>query len=236
MTFHALTVQVLEATRFALSDAPLDFERDNRAAIDENWRHEIAAKPRLWNGDAYLFDDVRIDGRTLSATGHRTDFATFLYWRAMGRPAGLTHITGTSLPVTADGALMAIRMAEHTANAGEYYFPAGSFDAADLMDGHFDVTANIRRELAEETGIVVHNEHFDGRFAAIFDRNAWHIARRSRLALSQAECVEAVSRHQAATGDDEISGLLTVRADDGSADLLKPYARCLAGWHFDHPF
>ncbi|WP_193176615.1 hypothetical protein [Oricola nitratireducens] len=227
-------IRRLKTLRLALSDAPLRFEKENRPAIEAHWAAAVAANPRLWNGPSFMFEDVRLEGGKLTGTGHRTDFATFLHWRDNGRPAGVVHITGTSLPVTRDGALFAVRMAQHTANPGAIYFPAGSFDAADVIDGMFDVTRNIARELAEETGLGFHEADAEASLTAVFDRGAIHITRRNLLAADFAGCAARLNRHQAETGDDEVDGAIAIRRGDGSLRALKPYAKALAEWHFEN--
>lgn len=59
-----------------LGDGPLAFEHANRPAIDAYWEKATAQMPRLWNGPAFLFEDVRLEGVRLIATARRTDFAT----------------------------------------------------------------------------------------------------------------------------------------------------------------
>lgn len=222
----------LDSTELRLTDAPLDFAVRHADAIAAYWQNARSARPRLWNGPQFMFTDVRVDGDVLAGTGHRTDFSTFLYWRDRGRPRSVTHITGTSLPVTADGALLVVRMAAHTANAGQLYFPAGSLDPADAVDGAVDIDANIRRELSEETGLAPAPDLFDDRIVAACVDNAWHVARRCWLDLTFAECAEQVRAHQADTGDDEIDAVVAVRSAD-EAGQLRNYARELALWHFE---
>lgn len=217
------------------ADGPLAFERDNRPAIEAHWAVTLAANPRLWNGPFFLFEDVRLEGGVLRGCARRTDFATFLYWRDSGRPETAVHVTGTSLPVTADGALLAVRMAAHTANAGAVYFPAGSFDAADIVDGAFDVSGNIARELQEETGLAFDAARAEDAFTAVFDRGAWHVARRNRLTDDFDACLHTIERHRAQGGDDEIETAIAVRPGGAELGLLKPHARALAEWHFANP-
>lgn len=224
----------LEGVRLATGERRLSFDAENRAEIERYWQAALAASPRLWNGPFFMFEDVRIEGGVLSATGRPTDFATFLFWRDNGRPAGATHITGTSMPVMADGSLFAIRMAAHTANAGKIYFPAGSFDAADITGGHFDVTCNIGRELAEETGLEFREADADSAFTAVCIAGAIHVTRRNRMPFDFAEAAERLRRHQAETGDDEIEAAVAVTARGQALGHLKPYARALADWHFEN--
>lgn len=229
MTFqvHAIDLPIL-TTRSR-------FEAANRVAIDAQWEEEVKANPRLWNGEQFLFEDVRVEEGVLRGIGYRTDFATFLYWRRnrYSSTAMPTHIAATTLPVTSDGALLTIRMAPHTANPGEYYFPAGSLDDHDVIDGHISIDANIRRELLEETGIAYPlAEQPEPYIVAIVD-NAWHIARRFDLPLSVDQARDAIAQHQAATGDDETDAVEGIYKPEQTAKL-KPYARLLAEWHFDN--
>lgn len=221
----------IATTDLVLDASPLDYAEANRAAIKAYWRRLMVGKDRLWNGPFFLFNHVALTDGHLSGRAHRTDYATFLHWRDHGRPAPNIHLTGTSMPVTADGVLIAVRMAAHTVNAGQVYFPAGSLDECDLVGGRFDVTGNIRRELAEETGLKPPLAAFEAGFAACRLHSAWFLARRCRLELTFEACQRRFAAHQAETGDDEASELLAISGPD-DAEGLSPYARALALWHF----
>lgn len=224
----------LRDVRLIAGEGRLSFETENRADIERYWQAALAANPRLWNGPFFMFEDVRIADGSLTGTGRATDFATFLFWRDNGRPAGVMHITGTSMPVMADGSLFAIRMAAHTANAGNLYFPAGSFDAADVTGGRFDVTGNIARELAEETGLGFSEADAETAFTAVRVARAIHVTRRNRLPFGFPEALDRLRRHQADTGDDEIETAVAVTPQGEALGHLKPYARALADWHFEN--
>ena len=211
------------------------FETENRAAIDAHWAAVVRDNPRLWNGVQFLFEDVRVDGDVLRGVGYRTDFATFLYWRDhRDQPGEMpTHIAGTTMPVTSDGALLTIRMSEHTANPGEYYFPAGSLDDQDVIDNHISIDANVSRELLEETGLHAPTDLDQEPYVVAIDRGAWHIARRFQLPLTVEEARQTIGAHQSATGDDETDQVIGIYNRD-EAQKLKLYARMLAMWHFDN--
>lgn len=222
----------LDSARLTISDAPLVFAERNRGAIAAHWDLVVPHDQRLWNGPQFLFTDVSCAGGVLSATGHRTDYAAFLYWRDHKRDGTATHIAGSSLPVTTDGAIVAARMAAHTSNAGRLYFPAGALDPDDVRDGVIDITASIRRELAEETGLAPSKAAFDPFMVAARGDHAWFVARRCRLDLTFDACVAQMRAHQAETGDDELAELVAIRAPR-EAEMLVPYARALALWHLD---
>src|SRR5262245_66474410 len=52
-----------------------------------------------------------------------------------------------------DGAFLLGVMNAHTAAAGGIYFPAGVPDPDDVVHGCVDFDRNVRREIAEETGL-----------------------------------------------------------------------------------
>jgi 8-oxo-dGTP pyrophosphatase MutT (NUDIX family) len=222
----------LDSTQLTVTEAPLAFAERHADAIAAHWERVIPHNQRLWNGPQFLFTDVSCEGGVLSATGHRTDYATFLYWRDHDRDGSAVHVTGSSLPVTADGAIVAARMAAHTSNAGKHYFPAGSLDPDDVKDGRIDITANIRREMAEETGLAPPEPAFDPFMMAARGDHAWSVGRRCWLDENFAACEVRFRAHQAATGDDEVAHLVAIRTPK-EADILVPYARALALWHFE---
>ena len=89
MGFDVPTGQILpvEAVDVRLDPAPHPFEVGNRAAIAENWKHEIAANPALFNGTVVLLSELAYVDRRLAGRAHAVDFATFLYWRHEPRRA-----------------------------------------------------------------------------------------------------------------------------------------------------
>ena len=210
-------------------DEPLAFELAHRRQIDAYWNQRLEANPRLWNGPFFLFTDAHMDGQTLRARGHRTDFATFLYVRHVdrGRDFNVMHITGTSLPVTSDNAIVAMEMASHTANAGHIYYPAGSFDPQDLVDGHLDPMTNVRREMAEEIGMKLDVDDFQRQWVGVMSDDTWHVALPVHLPMTFAECERHFVNYQAESGDDELARIVPVRSK-ADAKPLRPFARLLA--------
>jgi 8-oxo-dGTP pyrophosphatase MutT (NUDIX family) len=60
---------------------------------------------------------------------------------------------GASLIRSAEGYVLLGRQAPGQLNSGRIYPPSGVIDDGDVCDGAIDIDANIRRELAEETGL-----------------------------------------------------------------------------------
>lgn len=134
------------------SEHPLMIAR--RAEIEANWELEYAANPQLFNGELLLHRDLRLDADgKIRGVAHLAPYASVLWWRKQAERPIAEHFFSIAVPITRDGALLAIRMADHTANAGRVYCAAGSLDAHDIVGGTVDPVHNLFREVAEETGI-----------------------------------------------------------------------------------
>jgi hypothetical protein len=70
--------------------------------------------------------------------------------------------------VSSDGAVIAIRMGQHTANPGRVYCRGGlAGSRTTWRDGYCDIDGNMAREVLEETGLVAFDaQPFDGYFMA----------------------------------------------------------------------
>ncbi len=111
-----------------------------RASIPGSWRTaprsrktgraKFAANPALFNGRMVFqrnlsFADGRIEGEAYLAP-----FATFLHWRRLARPAGGYHLFALPLPISSDGALIAIRMGPAHRQSRTRQLPPGSWTKA----------------------------------------------------------------------------------------------------------
>ncbi|MCZ7596110.1 MAG: NUDIX hydrolase [Hyphomicrobium sp.] len=127
-----------------------------REEIARDWRRRLTENPQLFDGAVYLMREYALDGAGLIGTLFRTDFKTFLYWRAL--PGSLTEPVreafGASLIRSADGYVLLGRQGPGQLNSGRIYPPGGLIDTADVRGGTIDMDASIARELAEETGLA----------------------------------------------------------------------------------
>ncbi len=160
-----------------LDPSPHPFERDNADAIAENWQREIAAKPALFDGTVVLLSEFGYADRRLFGRCHAVRYSTFLYWRR-DRVGTAAHAFAHPMLVTKDNALVAIRMAAHTVNAGSVYFAAGSFEPEDFPDGVVDPHGNMVREVLEETGLDISDARRGERHYALATERGTVIFRR----------------------------------------------------------
>jgi 8-oxo-dGTP pyrophosphatase MutT (NUDIX family) len=109
----------------------------------------------IWNGRVLLLSQWRLEDATLHGSYFETAFADFVAWRDWNCPdRTVANCFGMGALRAADGAFLLGVMASHTVNAGRIYFPAGTPDPADIVDGRVDLAGNVTRELAEETGLT----------------------------------------------------------------------------------
>jgi len=76
---------------------------------------------------------------------------------------------GAAAIVAADGAVLLGVMGEHTVQAGRVYFPCGTPDRNDIVDGRVDLDLSAQRELREETGLDVAEFTAEPGWTAVFD-------------------------------------------------------------------
>src|SRR3984957_6279604 len=131
------------------------FVEERRGEIDAHFALKLREKPELWNGRVLLGRDPDFTGDRFRATWFETDFASLLAWRDWGfRDPGVFNGFGMGAMRCADGAFVMGEMGQHTANAGQVYFPAGTPDRDDLRGGTVDIAGSVVREIEEETGLT----------------------------------------------------------------------------------
>jgi 8-oxo-dGTP pyrophosphatase MutT (NUDIX family) len=134
--------------------APWAFAEEKRAEIAAHFAKVREAKPAVWNGRVLLCRNPRADNGVHRAEYFETDFASFLAWRDWGFPdRSVFNSFGSGALRSADGAFVLGRMNVQTANAGRIYFPAGTPDPNDVVEGRVDLAMSIAREVAEEVGL-----------------------------------------------------------------------------------
>lgn len=204
---------------------------DGRAAqIERNWRRETAANPHLFNGTMVFQRRLSFDAGHIEGEAHMVPYAAFLHWRRSGRGEGGHHLFAMPLILSADGALMAIRMAGTTANPGRVYPPAGSLDAGDVRGGLCDLVGNMRRETMEETGLDLGGMAADPAFRAVHAENTVALFRVYRSPLSEAALGAQVEAHIAAEAQPEIAALIGIRSADPEAHDYPAFMPPVLDW------
>lgn len=198
-------------------------EAGNEDAIAAFWTEQQQRNPALFDGRFFVLDRWQIDEEGLHGVCRETRYAAYLHWRADGfTSAGLNAF---AMPVvrSRDGAVLIGRMAGWTANAGIWYMPAGSIDAADVLaDGSIDLEGNISRELQEEIGLSIEPHQMSREWALVFVRGRLAMFREIRLAISSRELLELAGNYLAQEEKPELDALKLVTRQADYAGLQTP--------------
>ena len=217
-----------------LDPAPHPFERGNVEAIAAGWAAASAANPALFDGAMVLLSALNYSQGRLCGVCHVVRYSTFLHWRRHRDTKEAHHAFAHAMPVSSEGALLAIRMAPHTLNAGKVYFAAGSFGPQDFAGGRIDIQANMAREVAEETGLDLDAAQPEVRHYLISTAGGVVIFRRYRFARTADALAASVRAHIVVDPDPEISEPV-VLADRASRPAgLMAYMPALIDWHFSN--
>jgi len=215
-----------------LDSGPHPFERDNQAAIAENWRREMGAKPALFDGTVVLLSALSYRDNRLVGRCHAVKYSTFMLWRKDRQGTGAEHAYAHAMLVAGDNALVAIRMGAHTVNAGRVYFAAGSFEPIDFRDGLVDVDFNMIREVGEETGLDLSGAERGKRWHALSTPSGTVIFRRYRVAEPADEIARRIRAFVATEAEPEIEGPVIIRDAADLPDGLMGHMQPLIEWHF----
>jgi 8-oxo-dGTP pyrophosphatase MutT (NUDIX family) len=153
--------RLLEVGELDLSfePSPWAFAERRADSIAAHWARLRQAKPMLFNGRVLLLGRRAIETGPngilkLSGAFFETDYADYLAWEEFGDvEEPVSNCFSMAAIRGDDGAFLLGEMAQHTVNAGQIYFPAGTPDPSDIFDDKVDLEASARRELLEETGV-----------------------------------------------------------------------------------
>lgn len=146
----------IDGLELAFVPKPWAFANERRVEIDAFFAAMRQEKPTLWNGRVLLMHHQVLEAGILRGDYLETDYASFAAWRHWGRPpAGVRDCFGAAAIIAQDGAVLLGVMGAETFNAGLIYFPCGTPDPDDIVEGKVDLELSVRRELKEETGLDV---------------------------------------------------------------------------------
>lgn len=237
MTFDIprLSVVRVDEIDVSLDPAPHPFELSHADAIEANWQAESAANPAFFDGRIVLLSQLSYREGRLVGVCHPIRFATFLYWRRERNAAGAAHSFAYAVLVARDGALVAIRMGSHTANPGQVYFAAGSFEPEDFPDGRVDIDRNMRREVGEETGIDLAAARREETAHICSIDNSTVIFRRYHIDRTAESIAEDIAAFVAGQAEPEIEGAVILRGVGDITASMRPHMQAVVRWHFSTP-
>ena len=199
-------------------DQPWPWAAENRRLVEDHWARLTRANSALYNGRVLIRRGQTLTDGRLSLDYVETDYASFIAFRDHGFPDP-TSGNGFAMAAlrSSDGAFLLGRMADHTANPGKVYFPAGTPDPGDVLpDGTVDLAGSVLRELEEETGLAVQDLELTDHWTATFAGARTAMMREMRVP-GEAEAVRAHVRAFLGSQErPELSDIVLVR---GLADI-----------------
>jgi 8-oxo-dGTP pyrophosphatase MutT (NUDIX family) len=218
----------VERLDLAFAPRPWPFAEERRAEIDAFFAELQRQNPALWNGRVLLLYRQRVSGGVFEGDYLETDYASFLAWRRWGSPpAGVRDCFSAAAIVSSDGAVLLGEMGPHTANAGKIYFPCGTPDPSDIVDGKVDLAWSVERELKEETGLDIAAFAAEPGWTTVVDGPLIVQVRTLRSAQPADELRARMLAHLASEAQPELSDIRIVR---GPADYAPAMPAFVMAW------
>ena len=221
------TVDRLELT---FAPRPWAFATERRAEIDAYFAALKRKNPSLWNGRILMLYEQRLEQGIFHGAYLETDYASFAAWIGWGWPqAGVYDCFGTGAIMASDGAFLLGVMSARTLNAGHIYFPCGTPDPSDIVDGKVDLDFSVRRELEEETGLSVAEFETEPGWTMVVDGSLIAQVKVFRARDTAEQLRERILAHLA---HEERPELVDIRIARGPADLdakMRGFVRTFLG-------
>ncbi|MCZ4289936.1 NUDIX hydrolase [Hoeflea alexandrii] len=225
----------IDAVRLRVDSAEHPWRMAEHATIEAHWAREQVERPWLFNGTVMMHRGLALEDGAISGVSHRAPYAALLHWVKSQPEADAWHLFGSAVILSSDGAMMLIRMAAKTANAGKVYAPAGSLDESDIKDGMVDVEGSIYREAREETGLDLTRAAAEKRLLCW--RQGGRVAVFRRFLLEETADVLAgrIREHIRTDPEEEIEDVVVVRAPEDAGPTAPPYMQAMVDFHFAAP-
>jgi 8-oxo-dGTP pyrophosphatase MutT (NUDIX family) len=124
-------------------------------------------------------------------------------------------------------------MGQQNFNAGSIYFPCGTPDPSDIIDGKVDLDFSVRRELKEETGIDAAGLEIEPGWTTVIDGPLIaHI--KTLRSHESAETLRArMLAHLAREAQPELSNVRIVRGPADFDPAMPGFVTAFLRYHFD---
>ncbi len=212
---------------------PWAFAVERRAEIEAFFAELQRERPAVWNGRVLLMHRMDMADGVLRGDYLETDYASFAAWCHWGRPeAGVYDCFGGAAVLSADGAFLLGVMAADTAHAGEIYFPAGTPDPSDIVDGSVDLDVSVRRELKEETGLDEAAFSAEPGWTAVVDGSLIALIKVLRSHESADALQARVRDHLRTEQHPELAGIRVVRGPADFEPAMPPFVQAFLADRF----
>jgi len=219
MSLRAPNKEIVEIDRAEIAVEPRSwqFAIDRRDEIVRHFARLTRQRSGIWNGRVLLMHRYAIAAdRALRGACFETDYASLCAWRDWDFPdRSVFNFFAAGALCCADGAYLLGEMAPDTAGAGRLYFPCGTPEPDDVAAGGVvDLAENLRRELAEETGLDSGEFEAQPGWTVIIDRCYVALLKRLTAREPAAALRARIMRHIAGETRPELVDIRIVRGAD----------------------
>ncbi len=123
-------------------------------------------------------------------------------------------------------------MGEHTFNAGQVYFPCGTPDPDDVIEGRVDLDSSVRRELKEETGLDMDEFTVEPSWTAVIDGTLIAQIKVMRSALRADELRTRILGNLASQQQPELADICIVRGPADVDPAMRSFIKAFLFHHF----
>jgi 8-oxo-dGTP pyrophosphatase MutT (NUDIX family) len=228
------TVFAIDQLDLTFDPRPWPFAAERRADIDAFFANLQREKPAVWNGRVLMMHDYALSDGVFRGRYLETDYASFAAWCTWRRPpAGTYDCFGAGAVIAADNAVLLGVMGQQNFNAGSIYFPCGTPDPSDIIDGKVDLDFSVRRELKEETGIDAAGLEIEPGWTTVIDGPLIaHI--KTLRSHESAETLRArMLAHLAREAQPELSNVRIVRGPADFDPAMPGFVTAFLRYHFD---
>jgi 8-oxo-dGTP pyrophosphatase MutT (NUDIX family) len=220
----SIRVVPLDRLELLFEPRPWSFARERRREIDAHFAALQRASPALWNGQVLVLHRFELLGRVFHGAYLETDFASFITWRDWDWPdRTVKNCFGLGALRAADGPFLLGVMGAHTANAGKIYFPGGTPDPHDIIDGRVELAASIERELMEETGLSPQDAAPEAGWHAVLEGQRIAMLKVLQARLPARELQVRVRAHLASQAQPELADIRVVRGPEDFDPMMPPF-------------
>lgn len=199
----------------SLLAGPSPVEAAERGAIAACWEQALAVRPKMFDGRVLLGESADLRDGALHVAFREVGFSTLVWLRTLPPDdLRLLNVFGAAAVVSSDGAALLGRMAPHTANAGEVYFPCGTPDLDDVSGDRVDIEGSLIRELYEETGLAAPLVRATEKAFVVFDGRIVAFIRVIETALDSGALAAAARAHLADEAEPELDDVALARSAD----------------------
>lgn len=203
----------------------------NRERIAAHWARRKAERPAIFDGRVLMLSGVDdVAGHTV-ARFFETGYAEMTAWLDLGRPGeGVGNGFAMGALRGSDGGFILGRMANHTANAGHLYFPAGTPDLGDVTpEGEVDLAGSMLREITEETGLGPDDWTVAPRWTVVEEDGRVAFLREIHLSVPAVEACRYIRNFLATETRPELAGVEIVTPGQTFDAAIPPYLRTYLG-------